>query len=360
MVCMANEKKMEGSGISTGGFLRKVDREQGYKKAAEFFLLLGKNQAAKVLAQLSEDEIVGIIGEIARLRNIDPMEAKKIAAEFGLPELKRPGSSGQAIASGGLESAREILTAAFGDERSRHFIDRVEQQQASDYFEFLKEIDPGRITSLIHDESPQVVSLVLAYLDPASASDVLQSLPGETQREAAKRIAQMGKVLPEVVRRTADELKKKLFQQSDFSSQKIDGKSALREILKNMDFGQEQAILETLSAEKPELADELEKELFTMEIFRRLRARELQLFLREITDRDFAMALKGESDELKEFLLASVSTRRKALILEESELAGEVPRKEADKIRQVVLGALKTQIRSGAIKLTEKNDKLIH
>jgi flagellar motor switch protein FliG len=355
---MADENIKSAPQTPPEGLFRKVDREQGYRKAAEFLLLLEKSRAARVLSLLSEEEVEGIIKEIAGLQNVSPAEAKKIAAEFGLPEAGRQ-AAGAVPAPGGLDAARDMLQAAFGEERMREIIDKIKRQLEPGHFSFLKGLNRDQLVLLFQDESPQVVALVLAQLEPEAASAVIESLSSEKQKDVAKRIAQMDKVLPEVIRRTADTLKKKLFQQSAFSTLYIDGKSALRDIMKHMDFGRERALLDTLSEEKPELAEQLEKELFTMEIFKKLRAKDLQLFLRDVTDRDIAVSLKGEEDDLQGLFFNAVSARRKTFILEESKLIGEVPRKEADKVRRVLLDALKTKIGTGEIVLLEENDSFI-
>jgi flagellar motor switch protein FliG len=340
------------------GLLRRVNREKGYQKAAEFILLLDKTKAAQVLAGLAPDEVEGIITEIARLNRLDQSEIKKITDEFGVA-LPASEHSNQAEAAGGLEAAEAILKAAVGEERSQEILSKVEVRLAPGYFDFLKEVDQDRLIALLTHESSAVVALVLAHLPSDIASRILEGMSGEQKTEVVKRIARMEKVLPEVVRRTADSLRKKLYVSADLTTFEIDGKSALRDILKHMNFGQERVILDTLSEEKPELAAQLEKELFTMEIFRKLTDKDLQKFLRTITDRDLALSLKGETVELKELLLKSVSDRRRLRLLEESGLIGEIHKIEAEQAQKILLDALQLKIGIGEIVLIEEHERFI-
>jgi flagellar motor switch protein FliG len=335
------------------GFMKKVDREKGYKRAAEFLLLLGKEKAASVIARLSHEEVEGITREIALLDEVDRAEAKRVLAEFGLPATELEKS--QASIKGGLETAESMLKAALGEDRSREILERVERKLAPDYFNFLKDVPESHLETLLKDESPQVLSLVLAHLEAAQSSRLLKKLPAETQMEVVRRIAKMDKLLPEVIRRTADSLKKKLFAQGDFSTLYLDGKSALKNILKHMDYGREQTILDGLSEEKPDLARELERELFTVDIVRKLAYKDLQLFLRELTDRDLAMLVKGEPDDLTEYVLSGISNRRREQVNEESRILGEVPRQEAEKTKRVVLDILKMKIGKGEVTLLDED-----
>ena len=271
--------------------LRKIDREKGYRKAAEFILLLDREAAGRVLALLNEEEVIGIIQEIAVIRKIDPREAERVLKEYGLDA--QPRSASREVA-GGLSKAEEILNAAFDKDTARSVLGKVEDRLLPHQFDFLTDVDDEKLATLLADESPQVISLVLTQTAPVIASRLLVKLPQEVQKEVAKRIGKMATVHPEVIRQTADALKKKLFADSDLSTEYIDGKKALREILKRMEVGEERTILNSLAEEKPELAEELEKALFTMDMLMKIPRRQMHLFLRELSDRVIALILKGE------------------------------------------------------------------
>jgi flagellar motor switch protein FliG len=144
--------------------------------------------------------------------------------------------------------------------------------------------------------------------------------------------------------------------QGHYSTQHIDGKSALRNILQNMDVGQENMILESLAGTDPELALELGKELFNMKILYNIPHSELQFFFRGFSDRALALILKGEGETLKEYILHCVSERRKNLILEELDLIGEIPKEEIEKAKNSFLKILKTNIENGEMTVQEKDE----
>lgn len=352
-------KKTEGekNGPDAGEVLYKTTGfEKGFRKAAQFLLLLEKKAAANVLAHLNEEEVEGIMKEIVAISQISSHEAKRLFAEYGVTP---PDEKSDAPVTGGFVKASEMLAAAVGEERSRAILERVEGRLPSGHFDFLKSVDESAILTLLGDESSQVVALVLSQIEPSLASKILVALPQPVQKAVVHRIAKMEKVLPEILRRTADALKKKLFTSQDLSSQHIDGKKTLQNILKHMNFGSEKTIIDSLSEAKPELAQELEKSLFTLDVFYKIPAKQLQIFLRGLSDRSLAMILKGEPEKFREFVLASISGRRKELVLEEARLLGEVPKRDADREKQEVLASLKFLIDQGKMTVLEENDRII-
>ena len=89
---------------SIRGFIKETSRDAGYRKAAQFLMLLGKDEAARVLRHMSAEEVEGITREIARTQHIEEKEASKVLEEFGfIRETK------DLIAQGGIEKAQEML-----------------------------------------------------------------------------------------------------------------------------------------------------------------------------------------------------------------------------------------------------------
>nr|MCR5607361.1 flagellar motor switch protein FliG [Treponema sp.] len=58
------------------------NKESIYRRVAKFLLIIGVDEAAKILPHLSEEQTERIIPEIASIRQIDPDESAAILAEF--------------------------------------------------------------------------------------------------------------------------------------------------------------------------------------------------------------------------------------------------------------------------------------
>lgn len=333
------------------GFIKKTGRDAGYRKAAQFLVILGKDEAAKVLRHLAPEEVEGIALEIARIEHIESREAGKILEEFGYIRETR-----DLIAVGGIEKAREMLLASLPAEKAERILEQVRRQMAPPPFSFLHDIDVHQATAIVREESPPVVSLVLAHLEPRYAARIFAALGVERQREVALRIARMGKVDPEVVRRTEEALRRKVRSQGRVVTQEIDGRAALTRILRFMDPAREQAILEGLD---PNTAAEIRKELYTIDMVFRIPDRELQAVLRDYADREIALMLKACEEPVRERILGAVSERRRDFIRLEMDGLGEVRRSDAETAVSDFLGYLQLLEQKGELTIVRESEAYV-
>jgi len=333
------------------GFIKKTGRDAGYRKAAQFLVILGKEEAAKVLRHLAPEEVEGIALEIARIEHIESREAAKILEEFGYIRETR-----DLIAVGGIEKAREMLLASLPAEKAERILDKVHREMAPPPFSFLHDIDIHQATAVVREESPPVVSLILAHLEPPVAARIFASLAPEAQREVALRIARMGKVDPEVVRRAEESLRRKVRSQGRVVTQEIDGRDALTRILRYMDPAKEQAILEGLD---PNTAEEIRKQLYTIDMVFRIPDKELQTVLRDYADREIALMLKACEEPVRERVLGAVSERRRDFIRMEMDSLGEVRRADAEAAVSDFLGYLQLLEQKGELTIARETEEYV-
>ena len=153
------------------GFIKETGRDAGYRKAAQFLVILGKDEAAKVLRHLAPEEVEGIALEIARIEHIESREASKILEEFGYIRETR-----DLIAVGGLEKAKEMLLASLPPEKAERILEKVHREMAPPPFSFLQDIDIHQASAIVREESPPVVALILAHLEPRVAARIFAAL----------------------------------------------------------------------------------------------------------------------------------------------------------------------------------------
>ncbi len=343
--------KRPGPDPSIRGFIKETSRDAGYRKAAQFLMLLGKDEAARVLKHMAPEEVEGIAREIARTQRIEEREASKILEEFGYIKETR-----SLIALGGIEKAQEMLTASLGAEKSEKILAKVKKEMAPPPFSFLQDIDIHQAISLVRQESVPVVSLILAHLEPKLAARILQAMSPETQREVVPRIARMRKIDSEVIRKAEETLRAKVREQSTPVTQEIDGKAALTEILRFMDPGKEQEILKTL---EPNVSNEIRKKLYTIEVVFQIPDKDLQKVLRDHSDREIAMLTKGLEEETKLKILTALSERRRELVRLESDALGAVRKSEVESAVQEFLEYVQLLEQKGEIAILRERDELV-
>jgi flagellar motor switch protein FliG len=336
---------------SIRGFIKETSRDTGYRKAAQFLMLLGKDEAARVLRHLSAEEVEGITREIARTQHIEEKEASKILEEFGyIRETK------DLIASGGIEKAQEMLVASIGKEKADAILERVRKDMAPPPFTFLQDIDVHQAISLVRSESVPVVSLILAHLEPKLAARILQALSPEVQREIIPRIAKTLKVDAEVLRKAEEALRTKVRDLAEPVTEEVDGKAALTEILRYMDPSKEQAILAEL---EPNTANQIRKKLYTIDVVFQMPDKDLQRVLRDYADKELALVLRGAEEKTRQRMLASVSERRRGLIRMEEEFSAPERKADLDRAQQDFLEYIQLLEQKGEIVILRERDEFV-
>ncbi len=339
------------------GFFKEAVKEtgqQGYRKAAKFLLLLGKKEAARVLSHFSEEEIQIITKEIASIKKISKEESQVLLQEFGYLKPKKPHASG-----GGIEAAREMLVNAFGEERGQKVLDKVLPFGGEKPFAFLEDLENEQLIMVLRKESVSVLAVVCSYLDPAKASVVLETLHPDMQKELITRMAGIRRIAPEAIRAIEATLIERIRTQGKVVTEEIDGQSVLASILKNMNLSDEDRILSNLSREDSELSSSIREKLFTIDTVLDMRDKDLQKILRDYSDKEIAVLLKGREMNLREKILSNVSERRKEFIRLEEDALGVMLRSEVDKAMKDFLDYLRECEIQGSILFDREKDQYI-
>lgn len=320
---------------------KKID---GKRKAAILMVALGPEKAAQVMKHLDEDVVEQIVVEIAGIGKVSPEERKQVLEEFvSLVKAK------EMIAEGGLEYARKVLEKAFGPERARKIIERLMANLQVKPFSFIKNADPIQLVNFLQNEHPQTIAVVLSYLEPALAAQILGALPDNLQVEVLKRVALLERTSPEIVREIEKNLEKRIAGFVSQTYSKVGGIDTAAEIMNNMDRSTEKKIMDRMMQESPELAEEIRRRMFVFEDILKLDDRSVQLVLREVDMRDLALALKGASDELKEKIMKNMSKRAAALLKDEMEYMGPVRLKDVEEAQQKIINVIRRLEEAGEI-----------
>ena len=239
---------------------KKTESLTGRQKAAIFLIAVGPEVSSKVFSRLKEDEIEQITFEIARIDKISSEEKEKVLVEFNEMMMAQ-----EFITSGGIDFARGLLEKSLGNDKALDIINRLTSSLQVRPFDFIRKTDPQQLLNFIQAEHPQTISLVLSYLDPTKASNILSNLHHSIQANVAKRIATMDRVNPEVLREVERVLERKLSALASEDYTYAGGIDSVVEILNSVDRSTEKTIIESLEEDDPELAEEIKKRMFVFE-----------------------------------------------------------------------------------------------
>jgi flagellar motor switch protein FliG len=301
------------------------------QKAAALMMAVGPQQAADLLAFLSETEVEALAKEIAALREI-PMDALQQVVN----ELQSQASSRNAMLEGGLDYARELLARWQGP--GGEVAARIAHGAVDAPFRFLADVEPAELVQAIAEEHPQTLALVLAHLPAGYAARVL-----------ALRVATMEWVAPEVIRRTEQVIHQRLGTASPDRQDHRGGAKELAGILNKMGKNNEGDVLRDLSELHPELAAEVRALMFVFDDITMLRDRDLQEVMRTIEPKDLALAIKGAADEVRAAVTRNISDRARESLQEESEVLGAVRLTDVEAARARIIAQIRELEDAGKI-----------
>ena len=309
----------------------------GREKAAILLITLGPEKSAQVFRHLKEDEIEALTLEIANISAVMPETKEDVLEEFYQICLAQ-----QYITEGGITYAKQILEKALGENKAYEVISKLTVSLQVRPFDFVRKADITQILNFIQYEHPQTIALILSYIRPKQAAEVLSELSPDKQADVARRIAQMDRTSPDVIKEVEKVLEKKLSAMltEDFTT--VGGVDSVVDILNSVDRTTERHIMETLDVEDSSLADEIKKKMFVFEDILNLDNRAIQTLLRqEIDNRELAIALKGSSTELQNLIFANQSKRLAAMIKEDMEYMGPVRRSDVEDAQQKIVNIVR-------------------
>ena len=343
----ARQNAQSGAASLAGGGSNGADSV--YRRVAKFLLLIGVNEAAKILPHLTAEQTEKIIPELASIRSVDPDEASVIFAEFqSLLERSRQ--------SGGVQTARTILEKAFGADKAQAMLEKTVSYPDGTPFDYLQEISAERLSQLLKDESAPVQALVLSRLKPALAAAFIKSLDREHQKDIIGRMAKLSSISSEVVRRVDRAMREKSQTLSTETGTALDGRGVLAEILKKMDPESEKSILSVLDENDAELGADVRKRLFTLDDIIRADDRFIQETLRSMSDGDLALLIAGKPEEFREKILTNVSKGRGDSVLEEEQLKKPIRKRDADEVTDAFFGTLRRAWEQGKLVIKGRDD----
>ena len=324
-------------------------RDSVYRRVAKFLLIIGVDEAAKILPHLTEEQTAKIIPEIDSIRSVSPEETSQILEEF--ETLLKNAREG-----GGIDTAREILRKAYGEKKAKELIDKSVPFPLEKPFEYLNDIDNERINLLLKEESVQVKALILSHLNPKKAASVINLMDSKEKSEVAFRLLKLEPVSPEVIKNLDEVLHKKVLLQNSQRTNSLDGKKILAEILKKMSFSTENSILSKISTEEPSLANDLRERLFTVDDVVNSDDRFVQEILMMYSNYEIACLVYKREEKFTKKIFQCISQGRVSQVQEELNINQTFLKSECDKIYSKFLNTLRNAFEEGKLFIKNRTD----
>ncbi len=322
----------------------------GSEKAAVLLMTLGETDAAEVLKHMSPKEVQKIGEAMASLANVPRDSVSSVLGDFcdAVDEQTELGI-------GNEDYLKNVLNNALGEDKARNIIDRILLGRHSKGLDALKWMEPRAVADLIRLEHPQIISIVLSYLESDQAADVLAALPENMRVDIVMRISSLDGIQPSAIHELDDMLEKQFSGNSDnIRTSAVGGIKTAANLMNFLDASLEAEMIEKVKEIDDEMGTGIQDLMFVFENLIEVDDRGIQALLREISSETLIIALKGSDEAIKEKIFKNMSRRAGEMLKDDLEARGPVKLSEVESAQKEILSVARRMAESGEISLGGK------
>jgi flagellar motor switch protein FliG len=306
------------------------------------------------LKHMGAKEVQRIGNAMAKLANVSRSEVQKVVASFSSSV-----ESQTSVTVGADEFLRKVLVKALGEDKAAGVIGRISVGRPSKGLEALKWMDAQAVAELLQSEHPQMIAIVLAYLDPDQAAEILPLLPGGVRSEVILRIATLDGVQPSALSELDDIIEKQFVGRPAPKTSGLGGARAAANIINCLKPAHETAIMEEINKSDSALAEQIQDLMFTFDDLLEVDDRSMQELLRQVSSDQLLLALKGADERLKDKVFKNMSQRAGEMLKDDLEAKGPVRVSEVEAAQKEILQAARKLAEAGTISLGGKSGEYV-
>jgi flagellar motor switch protein FliG len=321
----------------------------GVEQAAILLLTLGEQEAAQVLKHLGAKDVQRVGAAMAQLAGISREEVSQVLGRFAARVEQQT--------SVGVDSdqyVRKVLTEALGNDKAGSVIDRILRGRSSRGLEAVKWMEPRAVAQMLRFEHPQIIAIVLSYLDSEQAAEVLAALPQNMQSDVIIRIAMLDGVQPAALNELDEVLERQFTGNAMGRASGFGGAKAAAEILNFVGTTPETRILEEIGKADEQLTQKLQDLMFVFDDLVEIDDRGMQELLREIPGDKLIIALKATNEPLKEKFFKNMSERAAQMLKDDLESKGPVKLSDVEAAQKEILLTARRMGEEGRVQLGGK------
>lgn len=287
--------------------------------AAIILLGIGEKFAAEILKNMDAKEIHLIIEEINQLQHVSEYEVIKALNEFF-----KEANDNSGIDLVTKEHLKNSLTSAVEHGIIGSLTDGIDDEKTK-WLELIKWQPVENIVSIIQDEHPQIIAVIATViLSSEKASQVIKCLPKEVQNQVILRMTNIGPISTFAMDALSTFFESQLENTEKYNTISVDGVEAVANIISHLDTETEHEIMGNLSTSNKVLTEKIQEKIFPFERLASLDNRSLQTLLKEISNDDLVLALKGADDYVKTVFMKNMSNKAADILKDEMESKGPV------------------------------------
>lgn len=327
----------------------------GSERAAILLMTLGEKEAAQILKHMGPKEVQKLGHAMAVMSNVTKEQVNAVLRDF-ISTVDEQTSLG----IGSEDYIRKVMTEALGEDKASGLIDRILLGKNTKGLEALKWMDARAVAELIRLEHPQIISIVLAYLDSDQAAEILKLMPERMRPDLLMRIATLDGIQPSALRELDDIMEKQFSGNTgNVKSASVGGLKSAANIMNLIGGAQETVIMEKIKDADADIGQKIEELMFVFDDLAEVDDRGMQALLREISSETLIIAMKGADQILKEKIFKNMSKRAAEMLRDDLEAKGPVRLSEVEAAQKEILTVARRLSESGEISLGGKGEDFV-
>ena len=326
----------------------------GTQRAAVLVLLLGEQQASDIIRYMNPKEVQALGGAMVALSDLSQEVVNAVLDDF-VSTLKKQTSLGL----GTNEYVEKVLNRALGPDKAASVLSRIMPGQGSKGLDILKWMDARSIAEMIRGEHPQVTAIILSVLEYDVAADVLAFLDPPTRAEIMQRVASLETVQPSAMEELESIMKSQFANNSSAQSSSFGGVKAAAKIMNFAKVDLESSVMAGLTSLDAELTQKIQDNMFTFENLSGVDNRGIQTLMRAVEPDMLMTALKGAADFVQEKFFGNMSTRARAMFMDEMEAKGPLRIADVEEAQKNIMRMAKKMSDAGELMLVGRGDGFV-
>lgn len=304
-------------------------------KAAILLLSMGEGPASKILAKLDRDQLTKVSQKMAKVKGLTLNQAAQVIEGF-FDEFR----DHSGISSASREYLEKSLDMAIGKRLAQSMIDGIYGDALKDEFQKLQWIPPETLARFFAGEHIQMQAVLLSFMPPDSASEVLAHLPEESHRDIFYRIANMSEVNEQILAELRTTLERCFDYVSHQKTSRVNGVKQAADIL-NRFGGKSSEIMDSFKEQNEDLANSIRENMYDFLTIGRQSADVLQALVQELDEGALSLALKGADEKVYSAVMKALPKRMADAIKDRMSLMGPVPIGKVQQARKEVMDTVR-------------------
>ncbi|MFN3882830.1 MAG: flagellar motor switch protein FliG [Nitrincola lacisaponensis] len=323
------------------------------EKAAVLLISLGESDAAEILKHLGPKEVQRIGEAMSRLDNVPQSRVESVVSDFLDIVSDQTG-----IGINNDRYIRAMLNQALGEDKAKTLIDRILFSTNTSGLDTLRWMDPRQVAEIIRFEHPQIQAVIISYLEPDQAANVLSFFDDKVRLDIVMRVAALDQIQPQALQELNDMLESQFSGPRSTQLTRLGGVKSAANIMNFIDTQIEAELMDAIKETDEGLANQISDLMFVFDNLMDVDDRAIQVILREIQTDQLVVALKGADSQLQEKIFKNMSKRAAELLRDDLEAKGPVRVSEVEAAQKEILNVARRLADEGEITLGSSDDMI--